>query len=505
MDDIKIKVATLILLIISFILVFCYTRQKTYVSNISIEEIKETRKLDNNLISSLKINNINTVYDKVSDTYFYTVPLKYENSNYTLRVDVDNGYDYKINNKSNNSVKIDYDKPLNIIIYNDKNYCEVKVQLTNLPLLKINSESVINTDDVKSTFEYIDGETKSKEYNSKIHIRGATSLRVPKKSYKVDIYDKEYEKTNNISINGFSKLDSFILDGIYKDTSKIRNVLSTELWNSVSRDFLEVSINSKFVELFINNEYKGLYVLTEPINRKKLKLKKTENSDTSVIIKDTSWYTVNEFNDIDINSMSYKGYEIKYPNTSDFNEQIWNKVLGKLSYYYNNETSYDVVKEVFNINNYIDFILFNAFTNNTDNKLAKNNYYYMESISDEEIFIQPWDMEFTYGLVYTSETDKYSLKTIDDYNEIKVPFDFDYKLKKMIIKRYWELRKTVLTKEYLDKLLDKYLNDLNKGAANRDSEIWYEYNIDEEIKEIRNWIYNRLDFFDKYMKELENE
>ena len=51
----------------------------------------------------------------------------------------------------------------------------------------------------------------------------------------------------------------------------------------------------------------------------------------------------------------------------------------------------------------------------------------------------------------------------------------------------------------------KYLNELNKGAALRDSKLWYEYDIEKEIEEIRTWIYNRIEFFDEYVKGLENE
>lgn len=505
MNDIKIKLITLFLLLISFILIIYYLNKDSYISNITVKEIKANRTLNEELIDELKINGIPAIYDKITDMYFYTIPSKNNIKKYNLRIDTNKGYKYKINDQKTTEIKVDYEKPLNIIIYNDKYYYETTIQLTNLPLVKIDTECVINREDCESAFEYIDGSSKVKTYSSKIHIRGATSLKLPKKSYKIDIYDNKYNNTKNILIDGFSNQDSFILDGIYKDTSKIRNVLSTELWNSVSRDFLEVIVNYKFVELFINNEYKGLYVLTDPINRKKLNLKKSEDDDTSIVIKDSSWDSINSYDDLDIKSMEYAGNEIKYPNTNEYNDKIWPKVLSKLSTYYDGDTKYDVVKEVFNMNNYIDIVIFNAFINNVDNHLAKNNYFYMESINDDEIFIQPWDMEFSFGLIYDSKPDLFSKKKLDDYDEVKTPFKFDLELNKLIIKRYWVLRKTVLTKEYFDKLLDEYLNELNKGAAKRDSNLWYEYDIKEEIKEIRNWIYKRLDFFDEYIRGLEDE
>ena len=78
-------------------------------------------------------------------------------------------------------------------------------------------------------------------------------------------------------------------------------------------------------------------------------------------------------------------------------------------------------------------------------------------------------------------------------------------MKKLIVKRYFELRKNGLNSEYLNKLLDKYSDELNLGSALRDSEIWLEYDINDEFKFIKNWIKNRLEFMDKYMKGIKYE
>ena len=49
--------------------------------------------------------------------------------------------------------------------------------------------------------------------------------------------------------------------------------------------------------------------------------------------------------------------------------------------------------------------------------------------------------------------------------------------------------------------LDSYKELLvNSGAAKRDSERWYEYDVEFEIEQIREWARRRIEFLDEYFK-----
>lgn len=510
MGNNKAKIIILILLIISLILLFLYSIFGISLSFLSENKIKENRKLKANLIDNIKINNIDTVYDKNENIYYYTVPQNYENSNYVLKLELKDGFKYKIVNHFLNIIKVDYNKPIDIIIYNDKYYYETKIQLTNLPLISIESKEIITDNETNSTLKYINY-NNNLSTNIKIHIRGGSSKSFDKKSYRVHTYDKDYIKEKNVLLSDLYYGSSFILDSIYRDPSKIRNTLSTELWNNISKDFTNVNIDYEFVEVFVNNEYKGLYVLIEPVNRKKLNLNKSDSNDTSVIIKSQNWETIdNSQNKKNIDTDTYLGYEIKYPNKKSFYSISWEKILTKISGYYSNnlvENNYQTIKNTWNLKNYIDIIILNGFINNEDNNLIKNNYIYMKSLSSNEVYIQPWDMEYSFGLNYSIK-DKLKLKiNKEDYNKIYTIFKHknSKEINELIIKRYWELRKGILTEEYFDNLLDNYKEKLTKGATSRDSKLWYEYDVEKEIEEIRTWIHKRIKFFDQYVKDLENE
>lgn len=509
MDNYKLKISIFIILIVILSLIFYYGIFGFSISYLSEEEIKQNRHPKDNLISSFKINNIETIYDSQNKIYYYSIPDNYENSKYTLKLDLDDGYKYKIVNHATNLITVKYNKLYEVIIYNDDYYYETKIQLTNLPLISIITDSDITDNDTNSIFKYINPSNLDEvlTYNSKIHIRGATSKHYDKKAYKINIYDNNYDKEKNINISNFYYGSSFILDALYRDGSKIRNVLATKIWNDMSKRFSNVDVYTEFVEIFINGEYRGVYVFSEPVNRRNLNLNKSSLNNTSVVLKSSIWEFPDFSNCSNIIEDTYYGYELKYPNKEEFFNSSWNSILCKLSNYYTDffNTSYDDINNIFNIDNYIDILLFNSFINNSDNGLIKNNYFYQKNLN-EIIYIQPWDMEFSFGLSYSPVDNNNVKKTLEDYNEIV--FDIkhsDERINKLLVKRYWELRKNVLTMEYLTKTLESYRSTLSKGSASRDENLWVKYDVENDIEEVRTWINNRLEFYDNYIKGLENE
>lgn len=502
----KFKFFVFILLIIFLIIVFFYGIFGTGLSYLSSKDIKKNREVNKDLIKNLKINNKETIYDNNNDIYYYTISEKYQNQIYILKLELEDNLNYKIVGETLNIIKVNYNKPINIIIYNKKYYCEIKLQLTNLPLVNIEVENDITSNDSNSVFTYINYNDMQKfTNNSKIHIRGATSTKLPKKSYKIIFTNKDYTDDKNVYISNFYYGDSLILDALYRDPSKIRNVMSIDIWNDISNDFNNIDINSEFVELFINNEYKGLYVLTEPINRKKLKLEKSNDVNTSLIIKTNGPRTVGTNTDFnDIRNKTYIDYEIKYPNDEELYNNSWKTFLNLISDYFNPnvKTTDKVIKNTFNNQNYLDIIIFNSFVTNMDSCLLRNSYFYMKSLDDNEVYTQPWDLEFTYGHYLDNRFDE-QIKSDKIYCEFY--HENAKETNRLLIDRYWQLRKDILTKKYFDNILNKYKNQLNKGAALRDSELWGEYDLEKEIEKIRTWLYERLEFFDNYVKGLENE
>ena len=509
MEGYKLKLTVFVLLLTVLLITLYYAIFGFSVSYLSEKEIKETRKLKENLVTYFKINNIDTVYDKENNIYYYSIPLENKNKKYILKLDLDEEYKYKIVGYNTSVITVDYDKTYEIVIYDEESYCIIKLIFTNLPLISVTSDTDITDNDTNSVFKYINPSNLDNviTYNSKTHIRGATSKHYDKKSYKLNIFDSNYDKEKNINISNFYHGSSFILDALYRDGSKIRNALATHLWDEIASDFTNVDVYTEFVELFINGEYKGIYLFMEPVNRRNLNLNSSTLNDTSVVLKSSEW-DLPHFNDyFNLTDDTYYGYELKYPNDEELFNISWNSILGKLSKYYKDtkNTSYDKINEIFELDNYINLILFNSFINNEDNGLVKNIYFYQKSLNDI-IYIQPWDMEFSFGLSYAGNIRYNFEKTLYDYKDIV--FDIKHSsngINKLLIDRYWQLRENVFSIEYLDKVIDGYKEALSNGAAYRDTNIWLEYNNNEDIEEVRTWLHNRIEFFDNYIRGLENE
>ena len=117
---------------------------------------------------------------------------------------------------------------------------------------------------------YEPGSSQVKTVPIQIRLRGNTSRRFPKKSFRIHVVDAAGEK-NHISIAGLRSDDDWILNPMYTDTSKIREMLAYELWDVMNRSGQDAaSSRVAFVEILINGEYRGLYGVQERIDRKQV-------------------------------------------------------------------------------------------------------------------------------------------------------------------------------------------------------------------------------------------
>ena len=127
---------------------------------------------------------------------------------------------------------------------------------------------------------------------------------------------------------------------------------------------------------------------------------------------------------------------------------------------------------------------------------------------NSKILITPWDMDLTWGLYWNFDSDLYSIFSFDRDFEDQWMNDniingMDEKTLSLLKDRYWELRKNVITIDTINGYLDSYEELLvNSGAAKRDSERWYGYDIEFEIQRIKIWANERIEFLDNYFENL---
>lgn len=103
-----------------------------------------------------------------------------------------------------------------------------------------------------------------------------------KRNYKIKTIDVQ-GKSKDYSFLGLRKDNNWILDAGQVDLFRLRNRIATELWNDFAtkpyysdKEPKALSgVNGKVTEVILNNEYRGIYSLTESMDRKELRLKNT--------------------------------------------------------------------------------------------------------------------------------------------------------------------------------------------------------------------------------------
>ena len=142
----------------------------------------------------------------------------------------------------------------------------------SLPVLWIDTDGGALPEDetVRGTLRYVEPDGPAINTPVELRLRGNTSRRFPKKSYRMKLVDGEGRK-RDLSLCGLRADDDWILNPMYSDTSKLREALSYWLWEQInSRGRAAAGSRFRFAEVVLNGEYWGLYGVQERVDRKQL-------------------------------------------------------------------------------------------------------------------------------------------------------------------------------------------------------------------------------------------
>lgn len=389
--------------------------------------------------------------------------------------------------------------------------------------------------------------------NAGFRYRGASSTMYPKKSFAVKLYDAEGNSLDH-EFFGLRNDNNWILDAMYNDGACMRNRVSTDLWNDFAtlpyhrrngwEKKAKTGTRGRFVEVFLNGRYHGLYCMTEKMDRKQLKLKKSVDAkpatETTEAVGDTihgslyksSQWSYEVFMGHDLGSTSYPGrsprgynnnlkqetwasYEIKYP---DWEKQkidwgpLWNAVNFVATtddYVFDEE-----VKNYFDYPVVRDYFLFIELMLATDNH-GKNMFFFNYDQKAQKcaqmIGITPWDLDGTWGIRWDGS--KSYTKAAQNFTQFITQYEHGthtlfYRLFHSskwnwfndLKARYAELRTKQFSEESLTNRFLDY-GDLfrESGADVREQNRWNGYHTDilGDVDYIKQWIADRLEYLDK--------
>jgi hypothetical protein len=412
------------------------------------------------------------------------------------------------NNKINFLGEIETGKAYPLTIENNGALQQFEIVFTNLPVVQIISDSEIY-DEPKTLAKIQITDTESATNFSSfagIERRGKFSKYFDKRSMGFALW-KNMNSTSEYpaSILGFQPNTDWILNSAVVDPSRIRNLISFEIWNNLkgwgdgeNPDYTE--IHSKPTEVFLNNKLQGLYIFSERINRKLLNA-----GNEAVLYKAIDWSDgatrFERFNPAPSNNRFWNGWEQEIPNP-DLSLN-WKPLenLYELTVNATDEAFRNNIASQIDVENFIDYFLLLNLTSASDNT-GKNIFFYKEN-SSAPFQIIPWDLDGAWGIRYdgtrTGSESVLSNRLFDRLIETN-PENFRKKLKN----RWFYLRGHNYSEEQLKQLFAHYFTEINhSGIITHENRIW-EVNLDLETEKefIDNWMESRLVFLDGYFGRL---
>ena len=407
---------------------------------------------------------------------------------------------------------------------------EYTLQFTYLPIVAL--EGDFGYDYAAGTVVLAEpGMSASETMGAVVKWRGYTTNTPEKhkRNYSIKFVDANGEKQNRKLMN-MRRDNHWILDAGQPDMARVRNRVATELWLDMAREpyYYEqapdvlTGVRGEVVEMFLGSEYRGIYSLTEAMDRKQLQLVKHDTINnvfhgglwkTDQFNAQTGFRYTEPFND---SLPDYCSFAVKYP---DFEEVFPTSYQVLFDAIYAMEISEDigvyneVVDSHFDMPAAIDYTIFYLTLNANDNS-ARNIYWLCyDRAVDQRLSIAVWDLDATVGQTW-SPMDWRPPLTAYDY--FKVPYNWLFKMlfhnkckyRQAFLDRYDELRTTWLSTE---SLVSRYASALDRlidcGAASREEQRWngdsdlfgHPLNFVEEKEYITEWFTKRMPLLDVWM------
>ena len=367
-----------------------------------------------------------------------------------------------------------------------------------------------------------------------------------KRNYHVKLLDADGQKLEK-KFFGLRNDNSWILESCQVDMSRIRNRVLTDLWNDFSTPPYYIDKEKKaltgsrgqFVELILNGEYRGIYCMTENIDRKQMKLKKYDETTQTVhgqLWKSKDWtyatmmgtspdggyWPKYELSNTNGYNEMWDQYNVKYPALEDVSPTDWSTLYNAVDFvcYFSDANFKNQVPEYFDMPLVTDYYILMETILATDNH-GKNMFFAVyDKQTDKKITFGVWDMDATSGQRWSDQyyhwngmqpeqdyAQYISIQEHGDYNLFKRlrdtnPDDFNMKVRQ----RYRDLRNSYLATESILQRFRTYLQRFKLcGAAQREYDRWngdtdinrLNLNFDDEMVYLTDWFTRRMNYLDK--------
>jgi len=393
--------------------------------------------------------------------------------------------------------------PYDVANSDETNYT---LYFTQLPLVNIFTPHVI-VDEPRVFAEFIMSESNGNITRSNIGIeyRGGWSQSLPKKSLRIEFWnDTNGQETKDVSLLGMRNDDDWNLQAFFNEPLRIRSKTSNELWKILHTLYYQEQepdavngIQMEYVELFVNGQYRGVYALSERVDRKQLQLKKYDYEIRGELYKAVNWGvpTLRSLPDFADSVPYWDGFEYKYP------EEVtdWINLYGFVDFVVNEKNYYffSVHPSIFETDNAVDYFIFLNLLRAPDN--TGKNIFIARYDQGEPYFYVPWDLDGVFGTMWRGEKENRTNDILSNGLYDRLIHDCSENgFYGRLTTRWNNLRKNEITHQNIMNLFRENFNYLSEnGVYERENTAWGEYTMDEtDLEYISEWLTARLSFLD---------
>lgn len=379
---------------------------------------------------------------------------------------------------------------------------------TQLPLIKIQSSGNIpDAPKIPAEFYYADADQVLVSTIG-IERRGGVSQAYPKKSYGIEFWEDETGEVKvNVQFGNMRVDDDWQLHALYNEPLRLRSKTAHQLWLDIHKPYyLQQKPNAKsgvdvqYVELFLNGRYNGVYMMTERIDRKLLKVEHFDGNINGEIYKGVDHGPATNYSGLpnfSNTNREWAGYRYNYPKVNEITD--WQNIYDFTGFVINStDAEFESIWTKFNFENYSDYFIFLNLLRATDNQ--GKNIYTARLNSHSPYFYVPWDLDGIFGIIWDGSnanitddilgngfTNRVIATNVNNYSEA-------------ISARWFELREGALHPDsIISRLNDSYDLLKSNNVYAREALVFPNYPFDQESFDyMANWISERIVFLDIY-------
>ncbi len=417
--------------------------------------------------------------------------------------------------------------------------CHAADDNTKMPVMKITFDAKVVKDMpyTNGTMELTDTDGSVVEMKAKFKTRGATAQQyLMKPSLNMKLRTDDYSASQDSMLLGLRSASKWILDAMAIDRICMRNRVCMDVWNEFSHLPYDTEFGGrsgtvgKFIEVYINGEYKGIYCLSDHINRKLLDLKKYDEKKNKVrgVLYKSGTSDIADQNkrnftdDWKAGTIGYhNAWELKEP--EDFEcEEAWQPLIDL----YDNQKTYEAVKKYFFLDNLVDYQLHIMAFAIQDNWGNKNHYFSIRNMQKDiddpdpdeaarrKCIVSPWDLDTSLGGRYDGNYYDGNYASWSPKEVVKnggcYPFSIcqgQAEYKALLKNRWSEVRLTTFLPANINKRLEAYRDlFINSGAWQRMTDHYSNQSkkpklvddLSKEIEQIEAWYAKQYEMMDEY-------